>query len=69
MFPEVKNIKESIKELLQNYNGKKLENKDIEEGKNINLDIQNKEDTVVFISGGCGLLVQFQIYFLKDMIR
>lgn len=57
MFPEVKNIKESIKELLQNYNGKKkLKNKEIEEGKSINLDIQNKEDTVVFISGGCGFI-------------
>ena len=57
MFPEVKNIKESIKELLQNYNGKKkLENNKIEVGGNVTLDIQNKEDTVVFISGGCGFI-------------
>ena len=56
MFPEVKNIKDSIKDLLQNYNNKKINNTKNEEIVNNKLDIQNKEDTIVFISGGCGFI-------------
>ena len=56
MFPEVKNIKDSIKELLQNYNGKKkLKNEENEEGNNT-LDIKNNDDTIVFVTGGCGFI-------------
>ena len=55
MFPEVKNIKESIKQLLQNYK-KKIVIKKNEECININLDIENKEETIVFVSGGCGFI-------------
>ena len=54
MFPQVKNIKDSIKDLLKGYKKKQeiIKNETVID----NLDIEDNDDIIIFVSGGCGFI-------------
>ena len=54
-WPNVKNIKESVRDLLKNYHSEKQNGKKIETNININ-DFEDSSNTVVLITGGCGFI-------------
>jgi dTDP-glucose 4,6-dehydratase len=58
IFPEIKNIKESVKDLMKNYGNKDLKK---------SLDIfENKDDTILLVTGGAGFIGS---HFINDIFE
>ena len=59
MFPQIKPIKESVREMLENYKINKCvtENRDTEVSLlQLGTDFENTKDTVLLVTGGCGFI-------------
>ena len=52
IFPNVKNIKESVRDMLNKYKDYEIPKKNV----NLKINFENNKDTILLVTGGCGFI-------------